>query len=49
MSVDHAGISVVEKFYRKTGIQHLRQYIDPSTMATSTLARISHDGIKESG
>ena len=28
---------LVEKFYRKTGIQHLRQYIDPSTMATSTL------------
>lgn len=37
LSVDHSGISVVEKFYRKTGIQHLRQYIDPSTMATSTL------------
>ena len=52
MSVDHAGISVVEKFYRKTGIQHLRQYIDPSTMATSTLGiegvpttlLIDHDG-----
>ena len=52
LSVDHAGISVVEKFYRKTGIQHLRQYIDPSTMATSTLGiegvpttlLIDHDG-----
>ncbi|SFJ94885.1 Thiol-disulfide isomerase or thioredoxin [Marinobacter persicus] len=52
LSVDHAGISVVEKFYRKTGIQHLRQYIDPSTLATSTLGiagvpttlLIDHDG-----
>ena len=37
LSVDHAGISVVEKFYRESGIQHLRKYIDPSTLATSTL------------
>ena len=52
LSVDHVGISFVEKFYRKTGIQHLRQYIDPSTLATSTLGiegvpttlLIDHDG-----
>ncbi|WP_339847973.1 TlpA disulfide reductase family protein [uncultured Halopseudomonas sp.] len=52
LSVDHAGISVVEKFYLETGIQHLRKYIDPSTLATSTLGiegvpttlLIDHDG-----
>ena len=37
LSIDHAGIGVVEKFYRESGIQHLRKYIDPSTLATSTL------------
>ncbi|EDM49543.1 TlpA family protein disulfide reductase [Marinobacter algicola] len=37
LSIDHAGIGVVEEFYRETGIQHLRKYIDPSTLATSTL------------
>ena len=52
LSVDHVGISVVEKFYRETSIQHLRQYIDPSTLATSTLGiegvpttlLLDHDG-----
>jgi thiol-disulfide isomerase/thioredoxin len=37
LSIDHAGIGVVDKFYRETGVQHLRKYIDPSTLATSTL------------
>lgn len=37
LSIDHTGIRVVEKFYRETGVQHLRKYIDPSTLATSTL------------
>jgi thiol-disulfide isomerase/thioredoxin len=37
LSIDHAGIGVVEKFYRETGVQHLCKYIDPSTLATSTL------------
>ena len=52
LSVDHAGIRVVEKFYQETDVQHLRKYIDPSTLATSTLGiegvpttlLIDHDG-----
>ncbi|WP_148863308.1 TlpA family protein disulfide reductase [Marinobacter fonticola] len=37
LSIDHAGRGAVEKFYREIGISHLRMYIDPSTLATSTL------------
>ncbi|WP_322002903.1 TlpA disulfide reductase family protein [Marinobacter alexandrii] len=52
LSVDHAGIRVVEKFYQETGVQHLRKYIGPSTLATSKLGiegvpttlLIDHDG-----
>lgn len=52
LSVDHAGIRVVEKFYQETDVQHLRKYIDTSTLATSALGiegvpttlLIDHDG-----
>lgn len=37
LSMDHAGIEVVQDFYRKVGVGHLRQYIDPTAMAGSTL------------
>lgn len=37
LSIDHAGRAAVEEFYREIGIKHLQMYIDPSTLATSTL------------
>jgi len=37
LSIDHAGRGAVEKFYRETSIKHLLMYIDPSTLAASTL------------
>ncbi len=37
LSIDHAGIEVVQDFYREVGVEHLRQYIDPTAMAGSTL------------
>ena len=37
LSIDHAGRDAVEEFYREIGIRHLQMYIDPSTLATSTL------------
>ncbi len=52
LSIDHAGIGVVGKFYRETGVRHLRKFIDPSMQSTSTLGidsvpttlLIGHDG-----
>tara|TARA_R100000322_G_scaffold46380_1_gene29026 strand:+ start:750 stop:1232 length:483 start_codon:yes stop_codon:yes gene_type:complete len=37
LSIDHEGIAIVQDFYRKVGVGHLRQYIDPTAMAGSTL------------
>ena len=33
LSIDHAGLAVVEEFYEKVGVEHLRRYIDRSSSA----------------
>jgi thiol-disulfide isomerase/thioredoxin len=37
LSIDHDGIDVVREFYAELGLQALRIYVDPSTMATVNL------------
>jgi thiol-disulfide isomerase/thioredoxin len=37
LSIDHEGVDVIRDFYAELGLQALRIYVDPSTMATVNL------------
>lgn len=40
LSIDRAGIDVVEDFYAEIGITHLRRYVDPAAMAAPILGAV---------